>query len=1190
MKDLTHYFNSPPQKEKIKINNKTPDDEFETCNTKKRSKKSRNDKKRKDKVSLFNTEDVEKHTFETGSCDSDVKLESDIVLETNQLHHFSNSSNDTKNLKLKHNDNVSSNNCFDDSNEIENIEFDVSFGSGNKKRKRKTNLVQIEPNKRVKRKIEKGRLKIVSSITSENSELNDKIVYNESVSEHQNLENSCNLIKKKSDLISEPSNAESEILDDFSDNNFHNDIKPKRKKSKTLETSDNRIVNIDNNLLQFVENKNEVKLKRKKKKKKHKNEVSNCNVKEEYNGNISNIKEINSSSTIVNTDPNYQEHDLLEPKSYNESSENNIYSGKSETEKRNSLFNYYTKVDKATFQANNITKKIQVKAMVHTPPNQKSKSSPDEINSSTNVFKKQLKHKKQILKEADEITVLSSEIITDLNDINSNIEEMIDHEEHPRTGFATPSKSVCISRSDWKMRVQLSSKLQNAVESVIDSDECKIVERDSKIQEKSLSSGKSNKIKTTNNSEKSSDAKHKSKKKCLDINKCIDEESDDDNKTAIKSSTKGVPASNQSKTIQNSSSNGSTNKKSPSGADIMAKFLGRCPKEVKPSVDSAVLIAKQKFLESGVPDVIRIKSDGQSEKIVGLPAPFPKVSHIQQRNPIHIIWNLSAPCIKLYSSSNSDLDLQIPKWNLAVCKSKSSERSCHISNINCQPPLVLTTEQKKCMKRLKKSVTTLEVGQCWDTILEMKAAAAASSDIWTDVYKPRKASDFISNVDNIQKLKSWMVSFKNNGADKPGDSSGEEFVDSDLEDKASSLSSTCIISGPNGCGKTSAVFAVANELGYKVFEINASCNRNGKRVLTNLSEATQSHQVEHSQTFFEKGKERVKKNKKSKEMTAESSSKKRSLILVEDADLLFNDKDEGFIPAIATLASSSKRPLVLIVNDMKPPHLAKLFDPSQLKLNFSRPSPVKLGLWLQLIALAGGMQLSSGGAQKLAHWCDCDIRKSLLQLQLLVQSHSKTEKSWPGITDSPVWVSPVSYIHDKQEALKDKRTNKEIIKNQLKSVVLLSQSLVTYDLLMNSNSLISDRMKDPCPAPCKALPSDSTSLLDCSERLLTGSNLSCHIADYLYESIATCTSSQLRSQNQLQKTDDDLMSALPLYSYCSHDAVFSDYFPTLRLFGRVEKNRLALHSKRTCRFFNYLNALGVNASDSGIKYICDTFT
>ncbi|XP_039285517.1 uncharacterized protein LOC120351656, partial [Nilaparvata lugens] len=72
--------------------------------------------------------------------------------------------------------------------------------------------------------------------------------------------------------------------------------------------------------------------------------------------------------------------------------------------------------------------------------------------------------------------------------------------------------------------------------------------------------------------------------------------------------------------------------------------------------------------------------------------------------------------------------------------------------------------------------------------------------------------------------------------------------------------------------------------------------------------------------------------------------KKRSLILVEDADLLFEGFDEGFISAIAALSLTSKRHLVFTVNNKKPQHFSKFVRPSDLMLEFQRPSSSNLVL------------------------------------------------------------------------------------------------------------------------------------------------------------------------------------------------------------------------------------------------------
>lgn len=55
-----------------------------------------------------------------------------------------------------------------------------------------------------------------------------------------------------------------------------------------------------------------------------------------------------------------------------------------------------------------------------------------------------------------------------------------------------------------------------------------------------------------------------------------------------------------------------------------------------------------------------------------------------------------------------------------------------------------------------------------------------------------------------------------------------------------------LLVGPAGCGKTATIYALADELGYNVLEVNASSRRNGKTVLSHLHEATQSHSLNNN--------------------------------------------------------------------------------------------------------------------------------------------------------------------------------------------------------------------------------------------------------------------------------------------------------------------------------------------------------
>ncbi|XP_041839835.1 ATPase family AAA domain-containing protein 5b isoform X2 [Melanotaenia boesemani] len=132
--------------------------------------------------------------------------------------------------------------------------------------------------------------------------------------------------------------------------------------------------------------------------------------------------------------------------------------------------------------------------------------------------------------------------------------------------------------------------------------------------------------------------------------------------------------------------------------------------------------------------------------------------------------------------------------------------------------------------------------------------------LWTDKYSPERSSEVIGNAASVNKLLSWLKKWKlradceerreteerkreENDSWDCGDFQGEAGAENQGE---GSLSNTMLITGPSGVGKTASVYACAQELGFKVFEVNSSSQRSGRHVLSQLKEATQSHLVEIS--------------------------------------------------------------------------------------------------------------------------------------------------------------------------------------------------------------------------------------------------------------------------------------------------------------------------------------------------------
>ncbi|XP_055008996.1 LOW QUALITY PROTEIN: ATPase family AAA domain-containing protein 5 [Boleophthalmus pectinirostris] len=158
-----------------------------------------------------------------------------------------------------------------------------------------------------------------------------------------------------------------------------------------------------------------------------------------------------------------------------------------------------------------------------------------------------------------------------------------------------------------------------------------------------------------------------------------------------------------------------------------------------------------------------------------------------------------------------------------------------------------------------------------DSPLAPKAAGpdVLTEDVlWTDKYQPQRSSEVIGNTSSVRQLYSWLKEWKLR-ADKEDKKKLKEqkqedgSIDSDWEceegdsqDAEDMLCNTMLITGPSGIGKTAAVYACAQELGFKIFEVNASSQRSGRLILSQLKEATQSHQVDtqgvnaHKPTYF----------------------------------------------------------------------------------------------------------------------------------------------------------------------------------------------------------------------------------------------------------------------------------------------------------------------------------------------------
>lgn len=149
----------------------------------------------------------------------------------------------------------------------------------------------------------------------------------------------------------------------------------------------------------------------------------------------------------------------------------------------------------------------------------------------------------------------------------------------------------------------------------------------------------------------------------------------------------------------------------------------------------------------------------------------------------------------------------------------------------------------------------------------------------------------------------------------------------------------------------------------------------GKRLLQELQEATQSHQVHKENVFFIKSEKRI---------------MKKCVLLVEDIDVVF-DQDEGFCAALSQIMSTSKRPIVLTMTEEASSSVQKVINDCQV-FNFL-PLTSILTVWLQILCVVEGYFVDMTSLAELLSYSRGDIRRALLQLQFFITSGGQLDKN-----------------------------------------------------------------------------------------------------------------------------------------------------------------------------------------------------
>lgn len=353
-------------------------------------------------------------------------------------------------------------------------------------------------------------------------------------------------------------------------------------------------------------------------------------------------------------------------------------------------------------------------------------------------------------------------------------------------------------------------------------------------------------------------------------------------------------------------------------------FMKKIP---KPAVDPAVKEARRNFLLSNLPAEIRTSIDKQKrfedEILNNELVSFPSTSHVTQLSleaEDHIFaqdLKTSRVIIKNDDEAEEEaVSRQLNYGTLTDCRASDAVvRENGAMGLKTQRNEPLDNVYLKArVKELKETFGNFPTNRCFRQlywmfknagISEIDSGNFSDSDsivkseenlMFVDIFKPTSIKHFVVNVEPIKELQKFLLTWN----DK---TDGYDSDDSNSRASSKSSNNFVVLSGPNGCGKTVSVYALAKELNYHVIEINAGQRRSGKKLLDSLLEATQSHRVKDKT-----GKMFANEEEASLRESGGDVAGAKSIILIEDAELAF-ESDDGFVSSIQQLINISKRPV-----------------------------------------------------------------------------------------------------------------------------------------------------------------------------------------------------------------------------------------------------------------------------------------
>ncbi|KII62248.1 Replication factor C subunit 1 [Thelohanellus kitauei] len=228
----------------------------------------------------------------------------------------------------------------------------------------------------------------------------------------------------------------------------------------------------------------------------------------------------------------------------------------------------------------------------------------------------------------------------------------------------------------------------------------------------------------------------------------------------------------------------------------------------------------------------------------------------------------------------------------------------------------------------------------------------AEFQLWVDKYKPKNLLELIGQQglkSPANKLVKWLQDWNKSRKNKP-----KNFF-AGKED--GSIYKASLISGAPGIGKSTTARLVCQELGYDIFELNASDTRNKKCLDTILSASLQNLKI--------------------------GKRGNKSVVIMDEVDGMSGNEDRGGIQEIISLIKTTQFPIICICNDRMNQKIRSLSNHC-FDLRFYKPRSEQIKSLISKITATEGIQVDTNTVDQVISCSQNDIRSTLNNLQMLV--------------------------------------------------------------------------------------------------------------------------------------------------------------------------------------------------------------